>query len=77
MKTKSAKPVEILTPSARRRLVLPKASPRIRAPGEATSIAICSAMVGEPYVTGQGEVSQPVRAGSDAAYRIPSRGLAV
>lgn len=74
---KALKMQDTLSDGARNRLALHKTKPRTRAPGEATSVVICNAMTGEPYTTGQGEVSQPARAGSEAAYRMPSKGLSV
>ena len=48
--------------------------PRVRGEHEALPVQVCNASVSDPYYTGAGETSQPVRAGSMAAYSIPSRG---
>ena len=48
--------------------------PRVRGEHEALPVQICNSTVRETYSTGAGETSQPVRAGSMAAYSIPSRG---
>jgi len=49
--------------------------PRVRGEHEALPVQVCNASVRDPYCTGAGETSQPVRAGSMVAYSIPSRGF--
>ena len=49
--------------------------PRVRGEHEALPVQVCNASVSDPYYTGAGEASQPVRAGSMVAYSIPSRGF--
>lgn len=71
---KYLKPHDGLTATQRKSLGLEKVPPRVREPGEATSILICNASTKGRYVTGYGEVHQPMRHGATRALEIPSRG---
>ena len=72
---KYLQPHNELTATQRKSLGLEKSPPRERAPGEATSIAICNSTVREPYRTGHGEVAQPTRSGAMRAMDIASFGV--
>jgi len=71
---KYLKPHDGLTATQRKSLGLEKAPPRIRQPGEAMPITYCNASIKTKYVSGWGDNYQHVRAGSDHAMSIQSRG---
>lgn len=72
---KYLKPHDGLTATQRKSLGLEKVPPRVREPGEATSIIVCTASAPRGYSTGDGDVSQPIRGGAMRAMEIASVGV--
>lgn len=69
------KPSEGLTASQRRTLGLARTPPRKRDPREATPTTICNSTTRDRYRTGDGEVVQAMRPGSERAAGLPSKGI--
>lgn len=64
-----------LNDTQRKSLGLPLTPPRVRQPGEATSITLTNSTMRESYSTGNGEVAPPIRQGAMRAMEIESRGV--
>lgn len=77
MANKTPRYSDEISPTARRRLSMPRSKPSAPPAGAAGRVSICNGSMpsSNEYRTGDGEVRQAQRPGSTAALDIPSRGF--